>query len=597
MFEKLSPHPNPLPKGEGIVEIKTCRHCEAKFEITEKDLEFYEKVSPVFDWKKYLIPCPTLCPDCRQQRRLSFRNERKLYKRKCDFSWKDIISIYSPDKKYKVYDTEIWWSDKWEPLDYWKDFDFEKGFFEQFSELIKNVPFQNSFVTLDSENSNYGNHIWKVKDCYLVSACWNSEKCFYSSKIVSSNFVIDCLENNFIENCFQCISCENCFLCFFTLNSNNCKNSYFLYDCENCDNCFACHNLKNKSYCIKNISYSKEDYNAEILKIRNEAINLWWDFFKTIKSNSINKNLNIINSENCLWDKISNSKNCIYCFDAENCEDCKYSELVLVWKNIYDSFWAWDNLDLWYEIVDTWLTAILNCFLVVCHNCNYTFYSINCYNSDNLFGCIWLRNKQYCILNKQYTKEEYEKLVPKIIEHMMKVPLNKGESDEGAGGFEWWEFFPSYLSQFWYNETLAQEYFPLTKEDVSEKYLYDNWKQIFNWSEYEIPFPKVEKIIPAEKLPDDISKIPDDILNWAIECEKTWKPFRIIKQELEFYRKHNLPIPRKHPDQRYLDRMALRNPRKLFERKCSKCWKDIKTTYSPDRKEIVYCESCYEKDL
>lgn len=81
----------------------------------------------------------------------------------------------------------------------------------------------------------------------------------------------------------------------------------------------------------------------------------------------------------------------------------------------------------------------------------------------------------------------------------------------------------------------------------------------FNWSDYEPPFPKVEKIIPANKLPDDITKIPDDILNWAIECEVTQKPFRIIKQELEFYRKHNLPIPRRHPDQRYIERFTWYN--------------------------------------
>jgi len=62
-------------------------------------------------------------------------------------------------------------------------------------------------------------------------------------------------------------------------------------------------------------------------------------------------------------------------------------------------------------------------------------------------------------------------------------------------------------------------------------------------------------------------------LNWAIECEITKKPFKIIREELEFYRKHNLPIPRRHPDQRHLDRMKLRNPRKLFMRKCDKCKK------------------------
>jgi CxxC-x17-CxxC domain-containing protein len=98
-------------------------------------------------------------------------------------------------------------------------------------------------------------------------------------------------------------------------------------------------------------------------------------------------------------------------------------------------------------------------------------------------------------------------------------------------------------------------------------------------------------------LPYNISQIPDDILNRAVECEVTNKPFKIIKQELEFYRKHNLPIPRRHPDQRHLDRIALRNPRKLYTRICDKCGKDIKTTYAPDRSEIVYCEECYNKEV
>jgi len=76
----------------------------------------------------------------------------------------------------------------------------------------------------------------------------------------------------------------------------------------------------------------------------------------------------------------------------------------------------------------------------------------------------------------------------------------------------------------------------------------------FNSSD-EQPFPKVEKIIPANALPDNIKDIPDDILNRAIKCEVSEKLFKIISQELEFYRKYNLPIPRKHPDIRYLDRM------------------------------------------
>jgi len=98
-------------------------------------------------------------------------------------------------------------------------------------------------------------------------------------------------------------------------------------------------------------------------------------------------------------------------------------------------------------------------------------------------------------------------------------------------------------------------------------------------------------------LPEKISDIPNDILNWAIECEISKKPFRIIKQELEFYRKHNLPIPRLHPDMRHIMRLKLKNAIKLYERKCAKCKKEIHTTYAPERTEIIYCEECYNKEI
>ena len=222
-----------------------------------------------------------------------------------------------------------------------------------------------------------------------------------------------------------------------------------------------------------------------------------------------------------------------------------------------------------YESQNIGLSSFKNSFVSYGYFLSYSLYSKDCYHSSYLFACIGLRNKSYCILNRQYTKEEYEILVPKIIEHMMKTG-------------EWGEFFPSFISPFGYNETVAQEYFPLNQTEALKKE--------FVWSDYEPPFPRVEKIIPASKLPSDITQIPDDILNWAIECEVTKKPFRIIKQELEFYRKHHLPIPHRHPDVRHEDRMKLRNPRKLWERKCDRCSKDIISTYSPERTGRVYCE-------
>ena len=122
-------------------------------------------------------------------------------------------------------------------------------------------------------------------------------------------------------------------------------------------------------------------------------------------------------------------------------------------------------------------------------------------------------------------------------------------------------------------------------------------KKGFRWSDYESPFPKVEKIIPAHNLPERIENIPDDILNRAIECELTKKPFKIIKQELEFYRKHDLPVPKRHPEQRHLDRRKLRNTRELFNRKCDKCGEEIQSTYDPKTLQRVYCTKCYDTEV
>jgi len=153
---------------------------------------------------------------------------------------------------------------------------------------------------------------------------------------------------------------------------------------------------------------------------------------------------------------------------------------------------------------------------------------------------------------------------------------------------ERWEFLPLSMSLFGYNETIAQEYFPLNKDEALKAW--------FPRSDYEAPFPQVDKVLKTNELPD-IQEVTDEILQQAIECEVTKKPFRIIKPELDFYRKHNLPLPTRHPDQRHKERMLLRNPRKLRDRKCDKCWIDIKTSYSPERKEIVYCEQCYNKEI
>lgn len=151
---------------------------------------------------------------------------------------------------------------------------------------------------------------------------------------------------------------------------------------------------------------------------------------------------------------------------------------------------------------------------------------------------------------------------------------------------EWGEFFPIALSPFGYNETVAQEYYPLNKTQALQ--LNAAWKEDDVSNQYQ--GVKVE-------VPQHIENVSDEITKQILTCEQCLKNYRIINQELKFYRQQNLPIPLLCPDCRHKRRMGLRNPRKLWERKCTKCSTTIKSSYSSERPEKIYCEQCYQETI
>ncbi|MFA6549866.1 MAG: hypothetical protein WCT36_00745, partial [Candidatus Gracilibacteria bacterium] len=186
----------------------------------------------------------------------------------------------------------------------------------------------------------------------------------------------------------------------------------------------------------------------------------------------------------------------------------------------------------------------------------------------NMFGCIAINRGKFCILNKQYSEEEYHAIFPKIIAHM-------------TAAKEWGEFFPTQMSLWGYNETVAHEYMPLTKEQALAK----NYK----WKEQD----KHEYKPQTTVVPDDIKQTIDSITKDLFACESCGKNFHIIAQELQRYRALNLPIPHTCPDCRHRNRISIRTARKLNSRTCSSCSAQIKTTYPPNFPKQVYCEKCY----
>lgn len=548
--------------------------CKNPFEITDADLAFYEKVSPVIAGKRYLIPPPTICPECRQQRRLAWRNERRLYHRTCDLTKQDIISAYSPEKPHRVFSPDAWNSDQWDAVEYGREFDFSRPFFDQFRKLQEQVP-RIALHVISNENSPYVNLSGYNKNCYLIFAAEYDEDCLYGTQVIKSRHCVDTLNCYESENCYELVDCEKCYNLFFSQNCNGCSDSHFLYDCRECAECFFCINLRNKKHCIFNEQWNKEEYEkrkSELLgRLQTEDITSLRKEFAAFKRQQPHRARVVVNCENVEGNYLQHSRNLHHCFDLSHAEDCTYVYTGFKTKDLMDVCHT-TEAELGYEGMSFGYGAYGGIFTHGSWSSRNILYCDIAQSCSNCFGCVCLRQKTYCILNGQYTKEEYERLIPKIIEHMRKTG-------------EWGEFFPSSMSPFCYNETIAQEHFPLTREEVI--------KRRYTWRDEKDEVPEVEKIIPAQKLPEKIEDIPDDILNWAIQCEKTGRPYRVIKQELSFYRQHGLPVPHLHPDERHKRRLAQRNPRKLWDRECMKCKKPIRTTYGPDRPETVYCEKCY----
>ncbi len=559
--------------------MKTCLQCQSSFEVTERDRELLKQVSPQYGGQTYLIPEPTLCWKCKLQNRLSFRNERSLYRRQCDFSGKDIVSIYSPDKPYKVYHQDIWWSDQWDPLEYGRDFDFNRPFFEQFDELLHEVPLMALWL-INPQNAEFNNAGFGLKDSYMSICSDMGEQLLYCYGVDHSNHVLDSAVIKDSELVYECVDGEKLYHCYFSQYLSNCSDVYFSYDLTGCRHCFGCVNLKNKEYHIFNEPVTKEEWDQKMAEFKFTSKSIAENMSKldTLKQSLPLRSNMIINCENVVGDNLYHSKNMENCYDARKSEDCK-NVFYSPWgtKHALDCY-AVGELSWAYELMGGGVGTNKSAFVM-----NYangpvsTYYSTYMLNgTSDCFGSVSLKKARYCILNKQYSKQEYEALVPKIIEHMKETG-------------DWGQFFPSSMSLFGYNETKAQEFFPLSREQALEKdYL---------WSDYERPQPIAQKQIQGSDLPDSIESVPDDILNWVIACEDSGELYKITRLELNLYRKLGLPIPRKAPNLRYMNRLSRRHPIFLWDRTCDQCHKNIKSTYAPDAKETVYCESCYLKEV
>ncbi len=591
-------------------ETRQCQNCKKDFTIESEDFVFYKKMD---------VPPPTWCPQCRLIRRMAMDNTRTIYPSQCARCSKPQISGLHPTSPLSAYCNECWWGDGWEGLDYGRGVDFTRPFLSQVKELMMAVPWMAR--PADSPtivNSEYCMSVGNLKNCYLLFHADFDENCAYCDTTNNSKDCFDCNMLNECELCYECVNMQVCYKAFHCVDCEHSNTILFCRDLSGCSHCFGCVGLRKKEYCFFNEQLTKIEYEQRLADFHqgsyqaqqamiDRAHRAWLKFPRKYVHGKQNEDVS--------GDYIGHSKNTHHSFQVLRCEDSKYISIVGLApvKDSYD-YYSWgDGASRIYECTAVGMGAdMLKFSYMIWPSCNEIEYSMYAISSSNCFGCIGVRKKQYCILNKQYTKEEYEELVIKIKQHMNEMPY----VDSVGRTYRYGEFFPTELSPFAYNESRVQEYFSLVKEGALA--------QGYTWRDREER--SVSPTIESENLQDDIGDASDATSKEIIACEHAGRcldqctgGFKVIAQEFSFYQKMNLPLPRLCPSCRYAKRVEYRNPMKLWTRQCqcggssstdgvyansathahgeAPCPTTFQTAYSPDRPDIIYCAECYQTEV
>jgi hypothetical protein len=549
-------------------EKRLCKVSGEEFEIHQNDVVLYEQLG---------LPLPVISPKVRFQERALWRNETSLYNRVCDVTGQKIISVYRPNHPFKVVTNEYYKSDEWNPFDFGKDYDYDKTFFEQFDELLKSV-YKRSMNIIESLgeniNSEYINFAGSAKNAYL---CFNSvylDNVMYSRGVTNARDSLDCYYCDQIERCYQCVNVLKSTNVQYGKNSSSCIDCILIEGCSGSSNCFGSVNVRNGSYQFFNEPLTKEEYEERVNEIMGsyKKIEEAKERFAEHRIQFPMRAHQNINTINTTGDYLESANDTRLSFEAARLEN---SSNVFSVRDTKDCIGIVGGLGAVQSIECVSHTSssnsIASVFLRDCRDVQYSFSLNNC--SDCL-GCDSLKNTQYCILNKQYSKEEYETLRTHIIKEL---------TEKGLYG----RMIPTSLAPFSYNETLGQDTYLLTKEESLERG--------YGWED-NIQMTSGQGTLDEEEVPDHIDDVSDSILQEILTCQETGRNFRIVAQELQLYRAMNIPLPRKSFHARHIERIKKRGPFEFWKR-ISEDGVEVVTNYAPDRPERIFSEEGYRREV
>ncbi|MFH1405334.1 MAG: hypothetical protein ABIH21_04540 [Patescibacteria group bacterium] len=552
---------------------RVCVASGNQWTMTEKEIQWY---------KDFFVPPSPYAPETRM----------KLFGAAwAGFSWwwnkdattgKKILTHVHPHSGFKVVSDKEWFSSDYTNMGV--VYDFGQGFFNQFLQLVKTVPFSVSKNFTPPHNSiaraSFGD-----ENSYFVVAT-KSKRCAYMENVTDAEDTVEAvLSNNIFQSQNICHS-HRISNCYWIRQSYDCMNCWFMFDCRNCEHCFGAWNKRYKKYLWFNEQLTQEEWETRFAQVNTCSRSVMNEheakFRDVLNSQAVWPNGFITNCQNSSGDYLDKCIDCYKCWGSENAKDEWYS----IWSQSgaeHNAFGLFPGSNNCYES-----PAAINCkqayFSYFVSQCQNVEYCIECSECENCFGCTNIRHKNFCILNKQYSEVEYWAL----LDHIKCDMLERGEYGKYFSGA--FTCVPHDSSN---GRTIFSDWAEKEKQELSiQSYDHGLNGAFGDW--------EGKTFEDLNFVPDAVDTIETESFSKHVfqDPELYNRPFTYHPLELELYKKLKTPIPAKHFISRVWNLWFELNLDEYQSGICALCKKEVeyaKNRLYPDRK--IFCQKCYIKYL
>jgi hypothetical protein len=554
---------------------RTCALTGEKWKMDKEEISWY---------RKFKVPPPDLSPISRRRMLWGFNVGVSIWWNKHAVTGKPLLSFVHPDNKIKVVPDKEWHAQDWGEK-FQGQVDMSKPFFPQLRELVQDIPIPAQRIFGEVKNT-VGASLISAEDSFMVfGGIQDVKHSAYGYILKNDEFVFDsCYAHHSSDSC-ALNNCDRMFNCIYSFQCVDCMSSAFLFDCRNCEFCFGSSNLRNKKYIFFNQQLSSQEYEQKMSEVDLSCSDKFEQykkrFLEFVGSEAIWPDSFNIDSQDSRGEYLNKCLRCNDCYLLEDSIGCYHTQLghTKVEESAFCSGIVLSS-DCYYSTgVHSSQQAKICSIVSGCQNVEYCY---NCIDCEYCFGCVGLKKQRYCILNKQYSEEEYWSVLDDLKCQMF-------ESGE-------------------YGQYLPADFSPGGIEFTTSLYL--------DWSDEELERLGAVVMDPAKgtvltgegggqthdmKSVDEIPKCLKDatkeqIVNKAFLDKEIDRPFSIRENEFDFYKKHDLALPRRHYISRVKEVARLTNSLTSTEKQCSHCDGAIQVadnlTFS-NRK--VYCHDCYLK--